>query len=153
MRNAIALLYMVVLGLALRKRRIDEAFAIGFIPFFLLSTASYYYYVCRVTLIAWHASDLKRLRNQVFLAWLIGLEALTNFMETALAGHRVLLVGHLSWGLTIYAIGLAAVLIYEDVTGLEDQETEALAAAESRDAKSDADPAATVDPETETDAM
>ena len=32
---------------------------------------SYYYLVCRITLIAWHASDLSRLRNRVGLAWLL----------------------------------------------------------------------------------
>ena len=101
----------------------------------MLSTASYYYYICRATLIAWHASDLGRMRNRVFLAFLIGIELLTNAIHTIIPGHRVMLVGHLAWALTVYAVGLAFVLIYEDKNGLEDAETDALEAEASAGAR------------------
>ena len=69
------------LGLGLRRKRPDEAFAYGFLPFFLLTTASYYYYVARVTLWALHASGLPRGRHAVGLVMLVGTEIFANWAE------------------------------------------------------------------------
>lgn len=116
-RTALALFILVVLAFGTRRLSDDLAYGLGFLPFFLLSTASYYYYVARVTLIVVHASDLSKLRNRFGLAWLLALEALTHFAETAHPGHRVYLIGHLAWGLAAYAIILAFWLAYEAYTG------------------------------------
>jgi len=116
-RTVLALFILVVLAFGTRRLSDDVAYGLGFLPFFLLSTASYYYYVARVTLIIVHASDLSKLRNRFGLAWLLGLEALTHFAETAHPGHRVYLIGHLAWGLAAYAVILAFWLAYEAYTG------------------------------------
>jgi hypothetical protein len=101
-RFAIAGAVMLLLGWALRKVDDDEAYAYGFVPFFLLTTASYYYYVARVTLVAMHASRLDRPKHAVGLAWLVGLELWTNWAETTWPDHRVFLIGSLAWGLCGY---------------------------------------------------
>lgn len=113
-RLALSLLLLLGLGLGLRNLRKDEAFAVGYIPFFMLATGSYYYAVARITLIIFHAQDLKLLRNRVCLAVLIGLELFSNFAETTYPNHRVYLVGRLSWGLTFYSVLLVGWLLYEN---------------------------------------
>jgi hypothetical protein len=107
LRFAIAGVLLLVLGFGLRRARDDEAYAFGFLPFFLLTTASYYYYVARVTLVVLHASDLRNPKHLVGLLSLIGLEAFSNWAETAWPEHRVFLVGWLAWGLTAYGIVMA----------------------------------------------
>ncbi|MES2638611.1 MAG: hypothetical protein V4850_03995 [Myxococcota bacterium] len=107
LRYGIAAVMLLTLGWGLRRSRDDEAFAFGFLPFFLLTTASYYYYVARITLIVLHASDLRKPKHIFGLAWLLGLEVFCNWAETAYAGHRVFLVGWLAWGLAIYGVVMA----------------------------------------------
>jgi hypothetical protein len=131
-RNVVALIILGILGWALRRRRPDEAFAVGFIPFFLLTTASYYYLVCRITLIAWHASDLSKLRNRVGLAWLLGLEFVANYAETYAPGYRVMLIGHLAWGITLYVVGLTIALSWEAGRGADVEEEGPTSAPSSR---------------------
>ncbi|MEQ1570712.1 MAG: hypothetical protein ABMA64_34100 [Myxococcota bacterium] len=114
LRYGIALATMVALGYAVRRRGDDEAFGYGFLPFFLLTTASYYYYVCRATLIVLHASDLDRWRNRVALALLFGLELFSNAAETFQSGHRLFLIGTLAWGLWLYAVVAIGWLILDD---------------------------------------
>ncbi|MEE9385536.1 MAG: glycosyltransferase family 87 protein [Nannocystaceae bacterium] len=106
-------LTLLALAWGLHKMRDDEVFAFGCIPFFLLATASYYYYVARITLIATHASDLSRLRNRVGLALLLALEVFSNWAETAYPGHRVFLIGRLAWGLTAYVMVMVLWLGWE----------------------------------------
>jgi len=113
LRYGLALLVMLALGFGLRKRRDDEAFAIGFVVFFLLTTASYYYYASRVTLAMLHASDLDKSTNRIGLAFIIGMELFTNWAETNLPGHRIFLVGWLSWLMCAYIIFLCVAWIAE----------------------------------------
>jgi hypothetical protein len=119
-RTGVALVILGFLGWGLRRRRDDEAFAFGLIPFFLLSTATYYYFVVRLPVILIHAQDLSKTRNRVGLAVLMGLEIMSNYLilET---GNRVVYVGYLSWGLTGYAALMAGWLAWESFKG-EDRE-------------------------------
>ncbi len=113
LRFALAGAVMLLLGWALRSAEDEEAYAVGFIPFFLLTTASYYYYIARATLVVMHAADLSRWRNRIGLAWLLGLELITLGAEIAFPGHRVLLIGNLAWGLAIYTAGLTVWMLVE----------------------------------------
>lgn len=112
-RLPVALAVLALMGFGARRLRHDQAFALGFVPFFLLATASYYYLVTRITLIVWHADDLSRWRNRVGLALLLALEVFANWAETAHPGHRVYLIGHLAWGLTGYVALMAGWLAWE----------------------------------------
>jgi hypothetical protein len=113
LRYAIAAFFMLAMGWGLRNARDDEAFGFGFLPFFLLTTASYYYYIGRVTLAVLHASDLSKWRNRFGLSWLFLLEFFSNWAETNHPGHRVYLVGMLAWGLTIYTIVMCGWMLWE----------------------------------------
>lgn len=130
LRLALASGLLLALGWGARRLRDDEAYALGFIPFFLLSTFSYYYAVARLTLILWHASDLKNERNRVGLAILLALEMFSNYAETNLPGHRVYLVGHLSWGLAAYSVLMAGWLVYENYRSDRDLENDSLSNSE-----------------------
>lgn len=113
LRYAIALVLLGLMGWGLRRARDDEAMGFGFVPFFLITTASYYYYAARVTLTLVHASDLRTWRNRVGLAALFLLESFTNWAETAMPGHRVFLIGALAWGLAAYTLLMAGWLMWE----------------------------------------
>ena len=114
LRFALAGAFMLLMGWGLRNKDDDETFAMGFVPFFLLTTASYYYYVARATLIVLHAANVKYKRHQFGLFWLLGLELFSNASETLLSGHRVFLVGSLSWGLLLYTGILTVWLLFEN---------------------------------------
>ena len=113
LRYGIAGVVMLVLGFGLRNARDEETYAVGFIPFFLLTTASYYYYVARATLMIMHAADLSKRRNRIGLAWLLSLEWFMNMAETVWPGQRVLAIGGLSWGIAIYTFGLTVWFLVE----------------------------------------
>ena len=113
LRFAIAGVVMLLLGFGLRNARDEETYAVGFIPFFLLTTASYYYYVARATLVIMHAADLSKWRNRFGLAWLLGLEWFMNMAETAWPGQRVLGIGGLAWGIAIYTAALTVWFLVE----------------------------------------
>ena len=104
LRYGLAGVVMLLLGWGLRRADDDETFALGFVPFFLLTTASYYYYVTRVTLVMLHARDLRRPRNVFGLLMLLAIEAFGNWSESAHSGHRVFLVGTTAWMLMAYCI-------------------------------------------------
>lgn len=112
-RLVFALILLGVLGFGLRRQPVDEAFGFGLIPFFMLATASYYYYVARISLIVLHAADLTRLRNRLGLAFLLGLELFSNVAETVFPGRRVFLIGYLAWGVSLYCIAMAVWLVVE----------------------------------------
>jgi len=114
-RLVISALLLLALGFGLRKKDDDETLAYGFVPFFMLATASYYYMVARITLIAIHAANIDKLRHRVGLAFLIAVELMTNWMETQYPGHRVYLIGHLSWALTLYAMGMTTWIVKESL--------------------------------------
>lgn len=113
LRFGIAGLVMLAMGWGLRRADDDEAFALGFVPFFLLTTASYYYYVTRITLVMLHAGDLKKPRNVVGLALLLGIEAFGNWAESVYTGHRVYLIGTTAWLLTAYVLTMTVWLNIE----------------------------------------
>jgi hypothetical protein len=113
-RYALALGTMLALGWALRRRSDAEAFAFGFVPFFLLTTASYYYYVTRATLVTVHAANLDRPRHVFGLTALFLMEALSNFAETQYPEHRVFLVGTLAWAICAYILVMIVWLLWED---------------------------------------
>jgi hypothetical protein len=102
LRYGLAGAVMLLLGWGLRKAEDDEAYALGFVPLFLLTTASYYYYVARATLIVLHAADLTRVRNQVGLVLLLGIEMFSNYAATIHGDYRVYLIGNMAWGLLLY---------------------------------------------------
>lgn len=113
LRYALALVIMVIMGWALRHTRDDEAFGWGFVPIFLLTTMSYYYYVARVTLSVVHAAELDKFRNRFGLAFLFGIELFSNFSEFTFRGHRVFLVGNTAWLLGVYVLVMMALLLFE----------------------------------------
>lgn len=112
-RLALAGALLLALGWALRRARDEEVVGFGFLPLFLLTTASYYYYVIRGTLVVVHAGALDQPRNRVGLAWLFALEAGSNAAETYFPGDRMFLIGYLAWGLLAYTLGMTAWLAYE----------------------------------------
>jgi hypothetical protein len=105
---------MGALAYGLRRRRDDEAFAYGYIPFFLLTTATYYDHVCRLTLLVLHASNPTSLRNRIGLAMLFGMEVWSNWTTTRFPEHEVMWAGWLSWSLLAYALLMIGWLLYED---------------------------------------
>ncbi len=114
LRYVVAGVVMLALGWGLRKSEDDEAYAFGFLPFFLLTTASYYYYVSRVTLAVVHAGELDRSwRHRVGLALLFGLEVFSNAAQRWADGERLLLIGGLAWGIVIYAVVQVGWLLIE----------------------------------------
>lgn len=104
LRYALALAGMLAVGYAVRNRRSDEAYAFGFLPFFGITTASYYYYVARAPLVVMHAGALDQPRNRVGLAILFALEMFSNWAQTRHPEHRMLLISVLAWGLLVYAL-------------------------------------------------
>jgi len=118
-RTVVALVLLLGLGIGARRMRNDEVYALGFVPFFLLATFSYYYAIARLTLIVLHAHDMSRWRNRVGLGLLFAIELFSNYAQTVHRGHRVYLVGHLSWGLTAYAVLMISWLVLEQLRALK----------------------------------
>jgi hypothetical protein len=104
LRFALSGMALVGIGLGLRRSKEDEAYALGFVPFFLLTTASYYYYVARVTLIILHASRLPDRRHAAMLLLLLATEWFANAAELAMPGHRVFHIGWQAWALCAYTL-------------------------------------------------
>jgi len=102
LRYALGGISLLLLGFALRRSPDEEVFALGFVPFFLFTTASYYYYVVRAPLVAVHAGGRASPRHTVGLAMLFGMEALTHGIQTWWPDHRVMLIGWLAWGICLY---------------------------------------------------
>ncbi len=104
LRYGIGIAILVLMGWLLRRAEDDEAFGYGFVPIFLLTTMSYYYYISRVTLTLVHASDLSKRRNQVGLASLFGMELFSNWAEFTYREHRLFLIGTLAWLIVAYIL-------------------------------------------------
>ena len=143
-RLGLALALLLTLAWALRRKTATEAFAFGYLPFFLLSTGTYYYHVARVTLVIFHAYQLVRagrssivsdtellenatsrdpnlvrvlaftLRHQVGLAFFFLLEVHSNLMFYFFSGQEVFWTGWLSRALFGYAVGMTVWLIFEN---------------------------------------
>jgi hypothetical protein len=123
-RKGLALVILLALGWALRKCDRAEAYAMGFIAFFALATASYYYFVVRAPLILIHAAGLKKPRHMIALAWLLGIDLFANLAQQYLGGNRIFVVGWMGWTLLAYCIAMIAVLIWESHTQPSDSDTE-----------------------------
>ncbi len=112
-RKGVGLVILLALGWALRKCDRAEAYAMGFIAFFALATASYYYFIVRAPLILVHACGLKKTRHLVALSWLLGIELFCNLAQQYLGGNRIFVIGAMGWALLVYCTGMIAVLIWE----------------------------------------
>jgi hypothetical protein len=113
LRYGLAALVTLLIGWAFRKAPDDEVFALGFAPFFLFTTASYYYYVSRAPLVAVHGGNLRNARHAAGLAGLFLLEALANGCETWYPGYRVMLIGSLAWAICAYLAVMIAWRLHE----------------------------------------
>lgn len=105
-RKILAVALVLALGFGLRRAKDHEAFSMGFIPFFLMATASYYYYVVRGTMVCTHAGDLKRGRNAFGLAFLFLIEAAINWLQQNHENWRVVHIGWMGWLLVIYSVAM-----------------------------------------------
>lgn len=128
-RNMLALVWLGALGWALRKKSAVEAFAFGYVPFFLLATGTYYYHVARATLVLLHAGMLvgslavsqvsprarsERFRHQLGLGFFFLLEVHSNLMFYFFDNQEVFWTGWLSWALTLYCVGMTILLFREN---------------------------------------
>jgi hypothetical protein len=113
LRFGLGLILMVAMGWGMRRLRDEEAFAFGFLPFFLLTTASYYYYTARVTLAILHASDLSKLRNRVGLGLLMAMEVFCNWAAYTQGKNRMFLIGWLASALCVYAVVMCVWILWE----------------------------------------
>jgi hypothetical protein len=110
-RYAGAILALVLLGLTIRPREDeeksartepDDAFALGFIPFYFLMIASHYYWVNRLTPLlhqAKHEDD--GFEHTVGLCTLFAIEALSNYIDES-THFRYALTGTASVALGLY---------------------------------------------------
>lgn len=101
---ALGALILLGYAFALRKKTDVESFAFGYVPFFLLSTGTYYYHVARITLVMNHANQLSDLRHRASLALLFALEIFSQVTLARRPEHELFWTGWLSWGLTAYAL-------------------------------------------------
>lgn len=113
LRYGISAVLLLALGWGLRKRDDAEAYAYGYVPFFLLATGTYYYHIARLTLVVMHASNLARLRNRVGLGLLLLLEVYSNLVFFFIETKEVFWTGWLSWGLTFYCFTMTIWLLRE----------------------------------------
>jgi uncharacterized membrane protein len=105
---AVALL--LVLGLFLTRVKDEEAIGFAAMPYFWLTTSSYYYYSLRLTLIALHARDLSKPRNVAGLVILFGIELFSNASEHINPGNRYFLINWMGIGLILYCAVMLAML-------------------------------------------
>ena len=90
-----------------------ESYAYGFIPFFMLLTASYYYYVVRAPLIILHAGQMQSARHRISLGFLFLVELIVTYLAIQYPLLRVLHIGILGWMLTAYVF-LSLYLILQE---------------------------------------
>jgi hypothetical protein len=105
-RKVVGLLLVAALAFGLRRAKDHEAFSMGFIPFFVLATASYYYYVVRGTLVVTHAGELQKTRNAFGLILLFLIEAVINWLQSHEPFWRTLHIGWMAWLLILYSVAM-----------------------------------------------
>lgn len=123
-RYAGAILALVLLGLTIRPREdedadartdADDAFALGFIPFYFLMIASHYYWVNRLTPVLHHAKhEEDGAAHAIALAGLFAIEVSSNYIDQT-THFRYALTGTASVALGVYAafvIGARLVRVY-----------------------------------------
>jgi hypothetical protein len=112
LKYGIAAVLLVLMGIGVTRLKDHEALLMGFIPFFLLSIASYYYYVMRMTVIVAHAQAIHKRRNAIGLALLFGIEVVTWTAELS-ERSRYFAVGWMGWMLTLYSVVMIALLLFD----------------------------------------
>ena len=127
-RKKVAILGVVLLGVGLRKAKDHEAFAMGVVPFFLMATASYYYFIVRTTLIVVHSGDLKKFRNAFGLTLLFLVEAAIHWLQVVLPKWRVIHIGSMGWLLTLYCV---AMIVWFNIEAFRAKKVEPIEAATS----------------------
>ena len=105
-RKKLAVLLVVLFGVGLRKAKDHEAFAMGVVPFFLMATASYYYFVVRSTLVVMHAGDLRKARNAFGLGALFLTEAAVNAIQATIPNWRIIQIGSMGWLIMAYCMAM-----------------------------------------------
>ncbi len=111
LKYIIAFVLLILLGIGAGRLEDHEAVLYGFIPFFLLSIASYYYYVMRMTAVAMHAERIDRPRNVLGLALLFSIEILVWSSELTMRS-RYFAVGWMGWSLTFYSVLMIGILVW-----------------------------------------
>jgi len=99
-----SLLMMLVLGLFMSRAKDWEVVGLGLIPYFWLTTSSYYYYSMRMTAVVIHAGDLKKSRNIVGLTILFGIELFCHAAQYLMPGNRYFLICVMGVLLAIYSL-------------------------------------------------
>ena len=107
----LALCLLIALALGVRTLPRDQAFALGFIPFFLLATAHDYHGVSRVMLIVYHASRMENRWDRICLIWLLVLELFSCWATVRYPDHIAFRIGYLAWGTTIYVLMVTIALV------------------------------------------
>ncbi len=108
--RVIGLVAMLVLGLFMSRLKDWEVLGLGVIPYFWLTTSSYYYYSMRMTAIVIHAADLSKTRNVVALLILFGIELFCHASQYLNAGNRYFLISVMGILLTLYTITMMVFL-------------------------------------------
>jgi hypothetical protein len=107
-----------VFGILFLSRAKDwEVVGLGMIPYFWLTTSSYYYYSMRLTAIVIHAADLSKTRNVVGLGLLFFIELFCNACEHINKGNRYFLISWMGILLTLYSIIMVSWFAYDWWTG------------------------------------
>jgi hypothetical protein len=109
----VALLFVLVLGLFMSRLKDWEAVGLGVIPYFWLTTSSYYYYSMRMTAVVIHAADLSKPRNVVGLFILFVIELFCNASEHINRGNRYLLISWMGILLLVYSLTMLIWTGYE----------------------------------------
>ncbi len=112
-RKILAWAMVLALAWGLRRAEPAEGFAAGFIAFFALATASYYYYVVRAPLVQVHSSQPGKTRHALALLWLLGIDLFCNYAQQYMGGNRIFVIGWMGWMLLAYSIGMIGVLWWE----------------------------------------
>jgi hypothetical protein len=108
-----SIIAIIVLALFMTRLKDWEVVCLGAIPYFWLTTSSYYYYVMRLTLILFHAKDLTKTRNIVGLSLLIGIELFCNASQHINPGNRYFLICWMGIMLIAYTGSMMGFLGYE----------------------------------------
>lgn len=99
------LLLITLIWASIKKELKDwEMLALGPLVFFWFTTASYYYYACRLSLVILHAVNLKTFRHMLVLTLLFSLELFCYLSENLNPGNRYFLISCLSCLFLVYSI-------------------------------------------------
>jgi hypothetical protein len=107
--RAVALALCLVFCLLIVRVSDWEAVGLAVMPYFWLTTSSYYYYALRMTAVIIHAADLSKPRNIFGLVMLFAIEIFSNWSEAiGMVGNRYFLISWMGIGLAVYSFGMLA---------------------------------------------